>query len=238
MRAESGDTGASCPPPREAAAPTVQRQVYDRLRRALMSGRFAPGEGISLRKLAASFQTSTTPVREALRRLENEGGLVAGPNRMLAVPEPDLATVRELYDIRLAVEGMAAARAAARITAAELATVEAACDAMAAAVEVAAIERYLEENWRFHAAIYAAGRAPLLQGVIEGLWLRAGPLIRLVPGPAHFAQSMRSHRAALAALRAGDAQAAGAAIERDLADAAADLTRLLAQRQQQSDGEA
>jgi DNA-binding GntR family transcriptional regulator len=107
---------------------------------------------------------------------------------------------------------------------------------MAEAVEIAAIERYLEENWRFHAAIYAAGRAPILQGVIEGLWLRAGPLIRLVPGPTHFAQSMRSHRAALAALHEGDAQAAREAIERDLADAAADLTRLLGPHEQE-DGE-
>lgn len=227
MGTDGGRSDAIPPPPAGAGAPTVQRQVYDRLRRALMSGRFAPGETISLRKLAARFQTSTTPVREALRRLESEGGLVAGANRMLSVPEPDLATVRELYDIRVAVEGMAAARAAGRITPAELATVDAACEAMAEAAAAAAIERYLEQNWRFHAAIYAAGRAPILQGIIEGLWLRAGPLIRLVPGPAHFAQSMRSHRAALAALHAGDAQAAREAIERDLRDAAADLARLL-----------
>jgi DNA-binding GntR family transcriptional regulator len=220
-------------PPAEADAPagTMQRRIYDRLRWALMSGRFAPGEGISLRKLAAAFDTSTTPVREALRRLESEGGLVAGANRVLSVPQADLAALHQLYDVRLALEGMAAARAAERIGPGELEIVEAACAAMAEATAVPDVERYLEQNWRFHAAIYRAARSPLLLGQIEGLWLRAGPMIRLAPGPAHFEQSMRSHRAAVVALRCGDPKGARDAIERDLSDAAADLTRLLRERE-------
>jgi DNA-binding GntR family transcriptional regulator len=126
---------------------------------------------------------------------------------------------------------MAAAQAATRITAPALVAVEETCAAMAAATRVPDVERYLEQNWRFHAAIYAAVGSPLLLRTIEGLWLRAGPMIRLVPGPAHFEQSMRSHEAAADALRRRDADAARAAIERDLTDAAADLVRLLRRRE-------
>lgn len=206
---------------------TVQRQVYEKLRWALMSGQFKPGEGISIRKLATAFNTSMTPVREALRRLETEGGLVEGTNRMLSVPQMDLASLHELYNVRLALEGLATEKAAQLITDPELATVEQACASMQTAADLFDISTYLENNWRFHAAIYAAARSKLLLDMIEGLWLRAGPMIVLVPGPAHFAHSMRSHWAALDALRRRDGAGARAAIEQDLQDAAHDLARTL-----------
>jgi DNA-binding GntR family transcriptional regulator len=206
---------------------TVQRQVYEKLRWALMSGHFRPGEGISIRRTAAAYNTSMTPVREALRRLESEGGLVEGSNRMLSVPETDVAGLRELYNVRLALEGLATEQAAELITPPELAEVRAACECMQAATEASDVARYLENNWRFHAGIYRAAHSRLLLGLIEGLWLRAGPMIRLVPGPGHFEHSMRSHRAALKALERGDGPAARDAIERDLRDAAQDITRLL-----------
>jgi DNA-binding GntR family transcriptional regulator len=208
---------------------TVQRQVYEKLRWALMSGRFQPGEGISIRRLAAAFETSMTPVREALRRLESEGGLVEGANRMLSVPKADLASLHELYNVRLALEGLATEKAAELITEPELECVERACSAMQQAADALDVSRYLENNWRFHAAIYDAARSRLLLDMIEGLWLRAGPMIRLVPGQGHFDQSMRSHRAALGALRRRDGSAARAAIERDLSDAAHDIARTLSE---------
>ena len=197
------------------------------LRRALMSGQFRPGEGISIRKLAAACHTSMTPVREALRRLETEGGLVEGANRVLSVPTCDLAALRELYTVRLALEGLATEQACALITGPELDEVERACQAMAQATEAFDTPKYLENNWRFHASIYAAARSQLMAEMIEGLWLRAGPMIRLVPGPEHFEHSMRAHWDAQRALKAGDGPAARTAIERDLSDAAQDLARVL-----------
>ena len=206
---------------------TAQRQVYDMLRRALMSGQFRPGEGISIRKLARTCNTSMTPVREALRRLEIEGGLEEGANRVLSVPECDHAGLHELYTVRLSLEGLATENAAELITAPELQTVERACHAMADATEAFDTATYLENNWRFHASIYAAARSRLMVELIEGLWLRAGPMIRLVPGPAHFEHSMHSHWAALQALYRKDGKAARAAIEADLRDAAQDLAGIL-----------
>ena len=206
---------------------TAQRQVYDMLRWALMSGQFCPGEGISIRKLAAACNTSMTPVREALRRLESEGGLVEGANRVLSVPICDLTALRELYTVRLALEGLATEQASALITGPELDEVEHACQAMGEATESFDTPKYLENNWRFHAAIYAAARSQLMVEMIEGLWLRAGPMIRLVPGPEHFEHSMRAHWDALHALKASDGPVAREAIERDLNDAAQDLTRIL-----------
>lgn len=210
---------------------TVQSQVYDQLRWALMTGHFEPGEGISLRATAAALGTSPTPVREALRQLEKEGGLVQGANRMLSVPLLSVPELLELRNVRLALEGLATETAATLMTADELANVSAACEAMDAAAERIDVDGYLEGNWRFHSTIYRAARSPLLLGIVEGLWLRAGPLIRLAtPSPGHLSHSMECHWAALHALRRGDGAGARGAIERDIQDAAHDLTKALQQR--------
>lgn len=85
-------------------------------------------------------------------------------------------------------------------------------------------DRYLESNWRFHKLIYQAAERPVLMGVIEGMWLRVGPLIRhAVTSPNHFARSMDSHDLAEQALRDRDAGALRAAIVKDISDAAIDL---------------
>lgn len=207
---------------------TVQVQVYDQLRRALMSGHFEPGEGISLRATASALGTSLTPVREALRRLESEGGLVQGANRMLSVPLPSVPELLELRDIRLALEGLATETAATLMVAGELAEVRARCEAMDQAAADGDVDGYLDYNWHFHSTIYQASRSPLLLGIIEGLWLRAGPLIRLAtPSPGHLSHSMDCHWAAVRALHKGDGPAARQAIERDIRDAAHDLTKAL-----------
>lgn len=212
------------------AGTTAQAQAYAALREALITGRLRPGQEVSLRQAAAALGISVTPVREALRRLESEGGLVAhGGNRVLRVPFISAAELDEVRRIRIALEGMATAAAAGQVTRRQLRLIGNACELMAAAAAEHDADRYLEHNWRFHALIYRAAGMPVLLGLIEGLWLRIGPVIRLaLRDPGHFATTMACHRAAEAALRAGDAEAARAAIARDITDAAADLARALA----------
>jgi len=209
---------------------TAQAQVYSRLREALISGYFRPGEEISLRRAAAALGTSVTPVREALRQLESDGGLeVFGGNRVLRVPILTLGQLTDIRDIRLQLEGFAATQAIGAIGSAHLRLIANASAIMQRAADVGDADLYLESNWRFHALIYRAADRPVLMATIEGMWLRVGPLIRLaVTAPFHFERSMQSHRAAEAALHARDADALQAAIRRDISDAAADLGRTMA----------
>lgn len=204
---------------------TAQAQVYGRLREALISGVFRPGEGISLRRAAAVLGTSVTPVREALRQLESDGALeVWGGNRVLRVPVLSEAELTDIRDIRINLEGFAATLAIGRVSAAQIRLISNACNVMRRAAEAGNADLYLESNWRFHKLIYQAAERPVLMGVIEGMWLRVGPLIRLaVPAPLHFERSMASHDRAERALRDGDAEALRAAIVRDITEAAADL---------------
>ena len=93
---------------------SLRRQVYDSLREALTAGRFVPGQKLTFRFVAGALGVSLTPVREALRRLVAEGAFEMQPNRSVRVPLMTRAKILELRDIRMALEGLAAEKAADR----------------------------------------------------------------------------------------------------------------------------
>lgn len=208
---------------------TAQSLVYSTLREALISGFFSPGEEISLRRTATALGISVTPVREALRQLEGDGALeVYGGNRVLRVPILSDAELLDIRDIRTNLEGFAAVQAISKIGPSQMRLINNAFDLMLRAAEKSDVDMYLENNWRFHSFIYRAAERPVLMGIIEGLWLRVGPVIRMaVTTPMHFDRSMESHYAARQALLDGDGAALQHAIIRDITDAASDLRNTL-----------
>ena len=88
-----------------AAHATLSEHAYVELRQALMSGRFEPGEKLTLRGLSSQLNISPTPIREALRRLSAERGVEIAPNRYIRVPIMGAKELRELRDIRTGLEG-------------------------------------------------------------------------------------------------------------------------------------
>ena len=94
---------------------TVQDRVYRELRRALIHGRFNPGEVLTIQGLATILATSTMPVREALSRLISERALEALPNRSVRVPLVDAGRLEDLLRARIVIEGAAFDMAAARL---------------------------------------------------------------------------------------------------------------------------
>src|SRR5689334_18492683 len=101
---------------------SLRSQVYDWLREALTTGRFAPGQKLSFRFIAGTLGVSLTPVREAIRRLVAEGAFEMRPNRSVRVPLMTRDRILELRDIRLALEGLATEKAAALTTRAHAAS--------------------------------------------------------------------------------------------------------------------
>jgi DNA-binding GntR family transcriptional regulator len=85
--------------------------VYEQLRARLRSGAFPPGTRLVNRKVAAELGTSTIPVREAIGRLVSEGLLQSTPGAGAFVSAPDANELAELYDVREALETLAAAEA-------------------------------------------------------------------------------------------------------------------------------
>lgn len=194
-----------------SARKTVADSVYLNLREALIIGRFDPGQVLTIGALADTFQTSHMPVREALRRLGAEGAIEIRSNGSAYVPAVDRLTLEDISRTRLALEGLAAELAAERIADAalqELAELEARHTATAALKDV---YEMLERNRDFHFAIYSAAEAPVLLNLIESLWLRHGPFMRLLSeriapdlASASHEPFLRGHREIVDAMRARD----------------------------------
>lgn len=90
--------------------------MHRRLRHRLLLGDWPPGTRLREAELADAYGVSRTPVREAVRRLLQEGLLEARPTQGVRVREPDLRAALDAYDVREALEGMAARLAAERAT--------------------------------------------------------------------------------------------------------------------------
>jgi len=91
--------------------PTRSDQVREALRRALLSGAFAPGEQLNEGQIATQLGVSKTPVREALSMLRATGLVVSKPPRGLAVAVIGAGRIREIYELREILESEAVRRA-------------------------------------------------------------------------------------------------------------------------------
>jgi len=208
---------------------SLQQQVFDNLRSAIMSGAFRPGETLSSRGLAQRLGVSAMPVREALTRLSTEGVLQATSSRTLRLRVLSPSDFDEITAIRVELEGMAAERACDAMTTKDLAEIRTLNDALTLAAASGDADRYLKANADYHAAIYKVSGWPLLVGMIERLWLMVGPSIRMcVPDRDHMATSQGFHDRIIAALDARDAPTVRAAIVDDISTAAKDIRASLA----------
>ncbi|HEV7884146.1 MAG TPA: GntR family transcriptional regulator, partial [Solirubrobacteraceae bacterium] len=93
-------------------AASQAERVYTALRERLLRGDLPIGRRLVEQQLAAEFQTSRTPVREALRRLEGDGHIVREPGGGVCPSPPSVKSMRELYEVRVAIEELVARRAA------------------------------------------------------------------------------------------------------------------------------
>lgn len=196
------------------------------LRNLLISGRLAPGEKLSLRKVAEAVGVSMMPVREAISRLAADGALEVLPGRAVRVPILSLDQFHELTRIRLVVEGYAAEEAARHADAEDLARIARHEDAFreAASAEVLDPSVAIAANRDFHFAVYRASGMPSLVEMIERLWLKAGPILNLdlrgEPRRIRGGTAVHAHAAALTAIRNGDSAFAGDALRSDIRAAA------------------
>jgi DNA-binding GntR family transcriptional regulator len=190
--------------------------TYARLRDMILFGHLAPGAPVTIQGLIADLGAGMTPVREAIRRLTAEGALLPQGNRRVAVPQMSAEMLDQVAFARLSIEPNLAARAAGRLTPPQIDRLEAIDAKVNRAIETGNLPEYLAANHAFHFALYEAADAPVLLDLARSLWLRAGPSLRAVIDRFGRESAPDLHREALAAMRAGDAKALSAAIERDI----------------------
>jgi DNA-binding GntR family transcriptional regulator len=181
------------------------------IRELIISGELRAGQALRQRDLAQRFQVSQTPVREAMRRLESEGLVVGDAHRGFTVVEADAGPTEENYQIRAALEALAASLAAGKIDAEGIAWLERLNEPMRTMED--GDPRYPELNREFHFALYEHARSPLLLSLMRLLWhsLRGGPRVLR-----SHRESARQHDEIIEALRRGDGEDAAAATRRHI----------------------
>lgn len=203
--------------------------VYRQLRELILFGELAPSQPVTIQGICEELDAGMTPVREAIRRLCAEGALEFQGNRRVVVPSLSVENVNELIFARQAIEPQLVLRAASRVTDAGLEALMQVDAALDLAIEQGDLRRYLEQNYRFHATLYAMAEAPILSALADGLWLRFGPSLRVVCGRLGTQNLPDQHHEALSAMRAGDAQAAAAAMREDVIQGMEQVRRALAE---------
>jgi DNA-binding GntR family transcriptional regulator len=207
----------------EAAAadgdtPSLRQGVYDGLRYRLITGKIAPGVGISTRGLAQQLGVSQMPVRDALSRLAAEGAVEIRSKRKIMVPIMTRARFEEIMRCRLLLEPAAAVDALPHIDAARLRAIREADEQTDRALLDGDVNAYMESNFRFHSLIYRAHQADTLNRMIEMLWMQFGPFMRVVYGRFGTAQLVDQHQVATRAIVEKDAAALHRAIAGDIGD--------------------
>jgi DNA-binding GntR family transcriptional regulator len=145
-------------------------EVYLRLRSAIIAGHFPAGERFVERTLTARLQVSRTPIREAIKRLEQEGLVVCYPHRGCFVRSPSYEEAREAYEIRRVAEGVAGELAATRATDTELRAIHDLLASTRARLEAGDREEILLRNDEFHLLQARAARNSFLEQHLKTLW--------------------------------------------------------------------
>lgn len=152
--------------------------VYDEIKQRILRGDLPPATTLNQVQLAAMLQVSTTPLREALRRLETEGLLRSSAHRDITVVPLSVEEFQALWEVRLDLDPSAVALAAQRYVSSDRSQMLAAAeDASEKSDDSGAVQRDRE----FHSAIYHACHNPVLIELLDVLWNRADRYRMLVP---------------------------------------------------------
>ena len=204
----------------QPAAPysTKSDYAYTVLREKILSGEFAPGEVLNQATLARTIGISTTPLREALRRLASESLVELGAHRDARVTALSAEEARDLLEVRRSLDPLAAALAAERRTKDDIRVIRdaAGVDPLRRGFGV----EHLDAHRRLHAAIYRASHNDLLINTLEALWDKADRYRRigLVVERSQGERDVKAdeHNQLVVCVIAGDSEGAAAVMSRHI----------------------
>jgi DNA-binding GntR family transcriptional regulator len=201
--------------PRQAA--TIRLLVEEKLREAISSGQFAPGQRLVERELCEMTGVGRTSIREALRQLEAEGLITTIPHRGPVVSTMTLEETRNLYAFRGLLEGYAG-RCFAEIGSAEqVAALENAFKEFKAAAKRADRKALLEAKTKFYAVLLEGGGNPFVTQTLTALHNRISALRGTsMTKPGRLKESVAEIQEIVDAIKAGDGDRAGRACEQHI----------------------
>ncbi len=199
---------------------TIQRvsmvdNVTELLRHDLLAGEIKPGERIKVAELEKRFGVSHIPIREAVRRLEAEGLIIAMPQRAAVAAGVDLDDLSGLYDLRRIIECEVIRRSVDSMTSEQVDTARVALEAHEAVAQDHDSPRFWDLHRDFHWALLEPGASAWIERVLDQIWLASQRYIRIFVAET-FEDAARDHRELLACCEARDGARAGAVLQRHL----------------------
>jgi DNA-binding GntR family transcriptional regulator len=211
-----------------AIGATTAMRVASELRARILSGELKPGQRLKIDDVAELLQISHMPVRGALQDLEAEGILEVYPHRGTVIRGVDHRFVRNMYDVRGAIEGMLAERCAAMISDEQVLQLQQAALAFEQAAERDDPKGIMNANFELHEKINSVADNPdalrvLAQGrlLVEALRVRFGYQVRRVK------TIINEHRDIVSAIANRDVQSVGLLARLHCEGARDDLLTLL-----------
>lgn len=210
-----------------AIAATTAMRVADDLRRRILHGDFVPGQRLKIDDLASLCAVSHMPVRAALQELEAEGVLEMSPHRGAVIRGVNVDFIRNLYDVREAIEGMLTERCTERIDKAGLARLQRTVDDYEQAAKRRDTDALLEANRDIHDTINAVAANPVTVRVLgQGRLLIEALRFRYGYGKGRVNAVVDQHRALLRAIARHDVEKAGRLAREHCTSARDDLLAL------------
>jgi DNA-binding GntR family transcriptional regulator len=195
--------------------------LADRISAKIVAGEYPPGSRLRQEVLAEEFAVSRTPIREALRQLEVKGVIQHRPNQGAIVPAPDAQDIREAYQVRAELEGLAISLAIEWITDEQVDRMRRAQKRFAATVDKLSAARksnttthlknipsWVESNDDFHGVVIEASGNRRLKQMIQDLHLgftRNIMLAALMMDGRRMRENVSQHDAILSAIGRHDA---------------------------------
>lgn len=198
---------------------TLRQQIYEDLKKLIIQGSLAPGEVISLRKLAVDYGVSFMPVREAVWQLNSEGILTVECNKRIVVSRLTPSQLKDILEVRLLLETEAVKKACARADKERVKFVQQSYDRMIEVIDYP--DQYTPANMNFHFTLYEGAKSPALLAMIHKLWARVGPYFSIhAAEPEIIKHAQKNHYKIVQAYSAFNAADVTEALKRDLTDTA------------------
>lgn len=194
-----------------AKSDTIAAQISKTLASRIIAGEIEAGSRLRQDHIAAEFGASHVPVREAFRRLEAQGLVVSEPRKGVRVAGFSLEEVREVAEMRAALEGLALRNALPHMTKSILDQAE---EANRAGDQARDVQSWEEANRRFHRIILTPCGMPRLLKAVDDLHTASARFLFSGWRAEWEAPTDRDHRAILDALRTGQGEMAASVLAR------------------------
>lgn len=188
---------------------SLRKRVFNALENAILEGEYADGESLNEIKLSNELGVSRTPVREALMQLELEGLVENIPNKGAVVVGISEKDIKDIYAVRIRIEGLASRLSAENINEDELKALEKIVDLQEFYLTKNDVEQIWQLDGDFHKIIYESSRSKPLRSTLSSFHnyiKRARDMSVKAEGRAE--KSVAEHKAILEAIRSGSGELA------------------------------